>query len=594
MTARVEIIAEIANAHQGDPAAAERLARDVVAAGADAVKFQVYFAEELLARQHPRFQHFQELAFAPEVWQGLIAGLRASGARVYCDVFGARALAVASAAGADGFKIHSSDLGNDPLVRAAAALGKPLLLAVGGSTMQEISHAVALIEHAGGRPPVLLHGFQSYPTAVEDTRLERLRWLRAHFGSRCAFGYMDHVDAEDPFGMVLPLIAYGAGARVIEKHVTQERRSRGLDYYSSLEPQEFAAFVRLVRRAEQAMGEDPEPFSEAERTYRRQVKKQWVAARPLTAGTRLAETDLLMKRAGSEAGVAALSELLGRPLRHDLPADTVVTRADIAQEAWALVVARMQSCRLPGKALVDLAGMPALAHLLRRLQQARRLNRIVLCTTTAAEDDALAALGRELGVAVFRGPSEDVLARLVGAIEGQPVDVALRVTGDDLLVDPEYVDLAIEHHGRVNAQYTDLKALPSGTEVEVFDADLLRLLAATARDRRGTEYLTTYIARHRDQFETASAPVEPAHRRDWRLTLDTPEDLEVIRAFLSAMQAQDKALTYRLDDVVAYFSAHPEVLARNAQVRQRQTPPDVCTELAWERLAAGAPGGGTG
>ncbi|MDA2915059.1 hypothetical protein MYX77_14095, partial [Acidobacteriia bacterium AH_259_A11_L15] len=87
---------------------------------------------------------------------------------------------------------------------------------------------------------------------------------------------------------------------------------------------------------------------------------------------------------------------------------------------------------------------------------------------------------------------------------------------------------ALCHHLRVNAEYSDLKALPSGTEVEVFDVELLRDLWTVARDSGGTEYLTAYVVNHRDQFRTTSVPVDEHHSHRWRLTLDTPEDYEVI------------------------------------------------------------------
>lgn len=596
---RVEIIAEIANAHQGDPTAAGELARAALEAGADAVKFQIYFAEELLTEGHPRFAHFQRQAFSADVWRNLIAKVQDRGGRVYCDVFGLKAFEIASEAKVSGYKVHSSDLGNEPLIRAVAQMRQPLMLAVGGSTAREIAKAVAIVTRGNVVRPVLMHGFQSYPTPIEDTCLIRLVWLRQLFGDSCDVGYMDHIGADDPLAITLPVLALGMGATVIEKHLTFNRTACGVDYYSSLNPAEFAEFVRVIRRAELAVGQDPERFAVSERSYRRQVKKYWVTSRPRGRGEVLGPEDVVMKRAEVAAEVPDLEQLLGRPLLGDRPRDHVLTRRDVPQQVWGLVVARMRSSRLPGKALADVGGMPALAHLFERLKQARTVDRLVLCTTREPEDQPLVRLAAQAGIAVCCGDTDNVLARMVGAIEGQAVDVVLRVTGDDILVDPDYVDRAVAHHLEANAEYTDMKALPSGTEVEMFDAALLRLLARLARDASGTEYLTSYVVHHRDQFRTSNGPVDPAHRRDWRLTLDTPEDLEVIRTFLTAMRDQGKAVSYRMDDVVTYFTAHSEVLAVNASVRQRQTPPEVSTELVWARLGVmgtgrGGRGGGEG
>jgi N,N'-diacetyllegionaminate synthase len=582
---RVEIIAEIANAHQGDPSVALELARKALGAGADAVKFQVYSAEELLVQSHPRFDHFKRQSFSESVWKDLLNEVLEGGARVYCDVFGLDSFRIALESGVHGYKAHSSDLGNTPLLHELARTEQRILLAVGGSTVREIAHAVNVVTTGSDHRPVLLHGFQSYPTAEEDTCLARLRWLQDIFGETCDIGLMDHIAGEDPLSMTLPLVAIGMGATVVEKHITLDRAARGVDYYSSLNPDEFNRFVALVRRTEVAVGTSPEVFTTPEKEYRSQVKKHWVTHKPLKANRILTHDDLIMKRVSQHSGeVAGLDKISGRALKIDCPAEYPISRADVSQRVWALVVARMKSSRLPGKAVLDVAGMPALMHLFERLKQAKSVDRIVLCTTEEVEDDELQRLAGLAAVHCHRGQTEDVLARMLGALEGHDVDVVVRVTGDDVLVDPDYLDRAVLHHLETNAEYSDLKSLPSGTEVEVIDASLLRTIWKVSKNTRGTEYLTTYIVDHSDQLCTTSVPVEERHVQDWRLTLDTPEDYQVIQAFLEAMNSRGKPLTYRLDDIIAYFSEHTEVLALNAHVRQRQTPPQVCTEMDWKRV----------
>ena len=92
----LEIIAEIANAHQGDPSQAWELAQ-AVALSADAIKFQIYFAEELLVERHPRFDHFKKQAFTKDQWHELIKKTKALDVKVYVDVFGLTALSIAKA-----------------------------------------------------------------------------------------------------------------------------------------------------------------------------------------------------------------------------------------------------------------------------------------------------------------------------------------------------------------------------------------------------------------------------------------------------------------------------------------------------------------
>lgn len=584
MSGGAEIIAEVANAHQGDPETALRLARAGLKAGADTVKFQVYFADELLVRAHPRFDHFDKQSFAPDVWARLIGETKASGARVLCDVFGERALQTAENCGADGYKAHTSDLGNIPLLRALCKTGKPVYLSSGGSTAHEIGSALRALGAGGGERRVLMHGYQSFPTPVADARLTRLAWLREHFGDLCAIGYQDHVDGDDPFAFHLPLMALALGATVIEKHITLDRAAKGVDYYSSLTPDEFTAFVQAVRTAETALAGDPLAFAPTESAYRRNMKKFWVTARALPAGHVLGESDLTARRTAADSGppdTAERSKFLGRALLDDAPAEQPLSRADVKQTAAAAVPARMSSSRMPGKALADAAGRPAVLHLLERLKRAQTLDDIVLCTTTLAEDDAVADLAAEAGVRLHRGPVEDVLGRVLGAFKDRDVDVIVRVTGDDILVDPDYLDAAVRHHLCSNAEHTLVHDLPSGVEAEIFDADMLRRIHAYAADPDGTEYLTWYVTRNGDQFRRAELPVPKHHARDWRLTIDTPEDHQVVSAFLQDMADKGKALDYTMDDITAFFEARPELLKTNTQATNRSRPAAVDTSLNW-------------
>jgi N,N'-diacetyllegionaminate synthase len=585
----VEIIAEVANAHQGDPEQAFRIAEAGLAGGADAIKFQVYFGDELLVRSHPRYDHFCRQSFAPKVWPDLIGAARqkaaATGARIYCDAFGVRAFETAAAAGVDGFKVHTSDLGNVPLLEALRATDFPVFLSTGGSTAREIASAVRTLRRQGRPRPILMHGYQSFPTPLADSCLTRLAWLRQHFGMECEIGYQDHVDASDPFSIHLPLMALAAGASTIEKHVTLDRGARGVDYYSSLEPAEFAAFVTTLRRAETALGGDPSAFAESERAYRRAMKKFWVTTTTLPAGHILGEADLVPKRAAEDrADTIEREKLLGHMLVRDITKDAPLTRAYISQKVWAAVVARMASRRLPGKALMDVGGMPALAHLFTRLKQAKTLEGVVFCTTAEPEDDPLVAVARDAGIPYYRGPTKDVLGRILGAFKGRAVDIVVRVTGDDILIDPDYLDRAVHHHLAVNAEYSNLHALPSGTEVEVFDFRLLCDIHRACRTPDDTEYLTLYVTRHPDQIRTSEVPVDARHRRDWRLTIDTPEDYRAVSRLLAAMQKKGRALTYRLDDIVDYFEAEPDAMTINARKEKRTLSVNVDTMIDWSRI----------
>lgn len=582
----IEIIAEVANAHQGDPATALRIAWAGLDGGADAVKFQVYFADELLVRAHPRFDHFDKQSFAPDVWPGLIGGIKERGGRVICDVFGVRAVDVSENCGADGYKVHTSDLGNIPLLQAVRATGKPVYLSSGGSTARELATALGILggtEEVGARR-VLMHGYQSFPTPIGDARLTRLAWLKTHFGHLCDIGYQDHVDGDNPFAFHLPLMALAMGATVIEKHMTLHRAAKGIDYYSSITPDEFSKFCAVVRQAETALVGDPLAFSETESNYRRGMKKFWVTAQAFPAGHVLKQEDIVAKRVAPDAGppnTVEAAKLIGHALLQNTPEEHPLCRADLKQRVCAVVVARMASSRMPGKAMAEVNGQPTVLHLLERLKLAKTIDDIVLCTTTLSEDDPIVTLADRADVRHHRGPVEDVLGRMLGGLEGRGFDVIVRITGDDILVDPHYLDAAVHHHLSENAEHTEAHALPSGTEAEIFDADVLFQIHEHATDPGGTEYLTWYVTRNGDQFRKTTLPIPEHHSRDWRLTIDTPEDHDVVSRLLTAMAEKGKALSYTMDDIVDFFETHPELLVINANASKRSRAATVDTRLKW-------------
>ena len=124
----VEIIAEIANAHQGNPNIAIRLAKSAKDSGADAIKFQIYFAEEMLNKDHKRYEHFKNQSFNHKTWDYLIQRLKKKKIKIYCDIFGVKAFKVARKNNVDGYKIHSSDLNNIRLLNLIKKTKKKIKL----------------------------------------------------------------------------------------------------------------------------------------------------------------------------------------------------------------------------------------------------------------------------------------------------------------------------------------------------------------------------------------------------------------------------------------------------------------------------------
>ena len=322
----ISIICEVASAHGGDPDRLIDLLNSAEAANADWIKLQIFSAEHLVSKDNNNFSTFKSIELEPSQWHRILshaAGLRT---RLIAEVFDMFSLNLVAAEEAiDAYKIPTADLGDREFVDAVCRQGKPVFIGVGGASVEEIDAIVAKVTMHSGVELILLHGFQSYPTRLEDSLLSRIPWLKARYG--CAVGFADHVDAGDSeMARTLPAMALAAGATVIEKHITLDRTAQGYDYFSALNPDEFGEFVRHMRCVYSAIGAaDDGNLTSAEIEYRNKMKKFAVASNAIARGTRLGDAAIEYRRTNTPGLTRKEVELrAGADVKKSLPAGTVI------------------------------------------------------------------------------------------------------------------------------------------------------------------------------------------------------------------------------------------------------------------------------
>jgi spore coat polysaccharide biosynthesis protein SpsF (cytidylyltransferase family) len=200
-----------------------------------------------------------------------------------------------------------------------------------------------------------------------------------------------------------------------------------------------------------------------------------------------------------------------------------------------VVQARMGSTRLPGKVLADVAGRPLLAFLLERLA-ALPWDRVV-ATSDLRRDNAVADAATAAGVAVVRGPEQDVLARFDQAMEAYGPDLVVRVTADCPLSDPTLITAAVAQQKATGADYVSnsvVRTFPDGLDVEVVRAPVLRQAVVEATDPFDREHVTPFVYRHPERFshEVLRNDVDLSAER-W--TVDTADDLEFVRSVVARL-----------------------------------------------------------
>jgi spore coat polysaccharide biosynthesis protein SpsF len=234
----------------------------------------------------------------------------------------------------------------------------------------------------------------------------------------------------------------------------------------------------------------------------------------------------------------------------------------------AIIQARMGSTRLPGKVLLDLGGATVLARVVRRLQRSQQINQIVVATTTAPADEVIVSECDRLQVPSFRGSQADVLDRYYQAARLYSAGTVVRVTSDCPLIDPTLVDETIRAFMDKRADYASNdfpRTYPRGLDTEVFTSAALERAWREAREPYEREHVTPYLYEHPEMFRLASSrgDVDYSH---YRWTLDTPEDLNLLRAIYSRFDNRDD---FRWHDVIALMEREPELAELNSQVLQK-------------------------
>ena len=232
----------------------------------------------------------------------------------------------------------------------------------------------------------------------------------------------------------------------------------------------------------------------------------------------------------------------------------------------------MTSTRLPGKVLMDLEGRPLLERELERLGRCAHADEVMLAVTTNPDDDPLVALARRLGLRWYRGSEHDVLARYAGAAREAQADLVVRVTSDCPPIDPVETDAVISalQERRTSCDYASNRLrphLPRGLDTEALWRDTLERMDRLATSPPAREHVTWFCYAERPELFGLHAVMRPVDAHDLRWTVDTADDLEMVRRLYAELGLAERPVA--LQDVIAHVRAHPEIAAINAHVEQK-------------------------
>lgn len=321
--APVYIIAEAGVAHFGSEEKAFSLVDLAVEAGADAVKFQVFDVDAMIAAESAEWKQrlgSRQLPYA--AFDRIQAYCRERGITFFATAHDEPSLAYLTGLDVPVYKIGSGEVGNWPFLARVAALGKPLIFSTGMYLQEQVGEALQVIAATGNQDVAVLHCVTDYPAAPHDIALGNVGLIRERFN--VITGYSDHTA-----GYHIPLAAVAMGARIIEKHITLDYNiPNAQDWKVSCGPDNLKAFVSQVRDIEAAMTTRADGPTANERKSMLWASKSLVTRREIAPGQVIVADDLCAKRPGGGISPSRIDEVLGRVARKALGRDIVIQPED--------------------------------------------------------------------------------------------------------------------------------------------------------------------------------------------------------------------------------------------------------------------------
>jgi len=334
--APVFFIAEAGVNHNGDLQRAKALVDAAARAGADAVKFQTFKAEELVTRSAPKAQYqlqttsaeesqlemISKLELSADDHRELIAHCRLKNILFLSTPFDQNSVDLLEALKIPAFKIPSGEVTNWPFLEYVASKGKPVILSTGMSTLEEVEGAFRMLRAAGCDDLAILHCTSSYPAPPASVNLRAMLTLAKTF--QVPVGLSDHTS-----GTEIAIAAAAMGASVLEKHFTLDRSLPGPDHRASLEPGELKALIGGIRDVESALGDGWKRPTDAEQDVKGVARRSIVSRGAIAPGTLITKELLAYKRPGTGIPPSEAPKVLGRRAARAIAADTVIRLEDL-------------------------------------------------------------------------------------------------------------------------------------------------------------------------------------------------------------------------------------------------------------------------
>lgn len=316
------IIAEGGINHNGKIKTAKEIIAKAKDAGADAVKFQTFTANDLTSVKSKYYKLFKQLELKPDEFGELSDYSKSKNIIFLSTPFSFDAIDLLTKLNVPAIKIASGDLTDIPLIKYAASKKKPIILSTGMSNLLEIHDAVKAVNSLQNKKIILLHSLSAYPTPFHEANIKAIQTMEKRFPY--PIGYSDNGK-----NMLVPIIAVVLGAKLIEKHFTSNNKLKGPDQKLSANPDELKNMILDIRDVEQILGDGEKICQPSESRNLIHVRRSLTAKISLKKGTKISKKDIIIKRPATGIEPKFINKVLGKITTKNIKQDESIKWNDI-------------------------------------------------------------------------------------------------------------------------------------------------------------------------------------------------------------------------------------------------------------------------
>lgn len=559
---------EIANVHGGDFNYFKELVENISKYEKPnyGVKFQVFKYDLIALSSYSDFKIYEELFFSWKEWEELIT-LANKSKDVWIDIFdlyGVEAVERFQSM-VYGVKFQASVLDNLEVFEALGKIDmtdKYLILNIAGLTITEIEEKIEIIKDKILCKEILLQvGFQSYPTPIEKSAIFKIKDI-ADLGYKVI--YADHSNGDQEEAIWLPIMALHSGAYGIEKHIMLATRHTKYDFQASLDLDRLSMYIEQLNKYYVSL--DRSFINDLEEKYLLKTIQKPIVNKTLQKGKTPSLGDFYFRRTDDDGLTfeeiqSLISE--GYVLRNTVEKNRGLKKEDFKKPIVAVIVAcRLKSTRLKNKALENIGDITSIEMCMKNILKIKEAQHVILATSDLESDAALKDYTYHDSVIFHKGDPEDVIRRYLDICDILGIDTVVRITGDCPYVSNEIVSTLYESHRKSGADYTAAKEFAVGTSAEIIEVSAMRKIKEHFTSAAYSEYMTWYFMNNPEHFKLNVVELPKDMVRDYRLTLDFQEDLDLFNHIEKHFFDTRKEFT--LESMFNFLDENPDIASVNS------------------------------